>query len=242
MLLAYVKSDIGLVRETNEDSYVFVPPHLFLVADGMGGHVAGEVASSVAANAVKNFVQQNIATAAPGLVLEQAIMHANALIFQMALEKNEYSGMGTTMTAVYIMEDTIYWAHVGDSRFYLLKNDPKTIYQITNDHSLVWELMQNGNITAEEAKIHPQRNMLTRAVGTSFDIKVDTGITTWESGDIILLCTDGLTNMVSEQTFCQLFLTGTAINQQSLDILIAEAKQAGGTDNITAVITQHGTV
>jgi protein phosphatase len=102
--------------------------------------------------------------------------------------------------------------------------------------------MQNGNITAEEAKFHPQRNMLTRAVGTNCDIKVDTGTTTWKNGDTLLLCTDGLTNMVSEQKFCQLFLTGTAINQQTLNILIAEAKQAGGTDNITAIIAQHRTI
>lgn len=241
-MLAYVNSDIGLIRETNEDSYAFVPPHLFVVADGMGGHVAGEVASSIAANAVQNFVQQNIATANPEIILEQSIVQANTLIFQMASEKNEYSGMGTTITAVYIIEDTIYWAHVGDSRFYLLKNDSKTVCQITNDHSLVWELMQNGSITAEEAKFHPQRNMLTRAVGTSFDIQVDSGTTTWETGDILLLCTDGLTNMVSQEKFCQLFLTGTAISQQALDILIAEAKQAGGTDNITAIIAQHKAV
>lgn len=237
-MLAYVKTDVGLVRETNEDSYEFLPPHLFAVADGMGGHAAGEIASNIAVRALKEYVTQNILPEAnPTTILEQAIYKANSLVYDRAAAKPECAGMGTTLTAVYVTDNQIYWGHVGDSRIYLFSNNE--LCQITNDHSLVWELVQNGNITKEEANNHPQRNMLTRAVGTSNSIKVDSGVTPWKSGDILLLCTDGLTNMVSEQEICTL-LNVSPLTSSVVELLIEQAKSAGGLDNITVILIRNG--
>lgn len=236
-MLAYVRSDIGLVRETNEDSYAFSPPHLFVVADGMGGHAAGEIASSLAIKTIKEYVTQNINTVKPNAVLEQAITEANKIIYEMAYSNGQYAGMGTTVTAAYLDTENIFWAHVGDSRMYLLRDSE--ICQLTSDHSLVWELVESGKITPEEALFHPQRNLLTRAVGTSSNISVDTGIASWTAGNKLLLCTDGLTNMVSEAGICS-FLRQSPLDNSIMDTLIEEAKKAGGLDNITAILVQNG--
>lgn len=239
MCRAYVRSDIGLVRETNEDSYVFVPPHLFIVADGMGGHAAGEIASNLAAKTVAQHVLDNINSANPEKILEQAISHANEIIYDKAQSEPKYNGMGTTVTITYIDNNIIYWGHVGDSRIYLFRKQNNEFCQLTDDHSLVWELMRNGNISKDEAYNHPQRNMLTRAVGTSPSIKVDTGKTTWSNGDILLLCTDGLTSMVRESDICKI-LNSNQFSEPLIDTLVSEAKNAGGLDNITAITVQCG--
>lgn len=237
-MLAYAKTDIGLVRETNEDNYAFAPPHLFVVADGMGGHVAGEIASKHAVNEVSGYMENHIGQASPEILLEQAIIQANQVIYQLAQSKNEYLGMGTTVTAVYIKDDVIYWAHVGDSRIYLLHDE--VIEQLTNDHSLVGELVQSGSITREDAQTHPQRNILTRAVGIGPLVKIDSGFVHWLPGDFILLCTDGLTNMVSDQAIYLTINNGENNMRQILDKLIEQAKSAGGFDNITAVLAKYG--
>ena len=237
-MLVHVISDIGLVRSTNEDSYICEPPHLFVVADGMGGHVAGEIASKRAATTVSRYVQENAGLNSFEEMLKQAIDHANTSTYQLAQSKEELNGMGTTITAVYVDGDTVYWGHVGDSRMYLVRNGKFS--QITGDHSLVWELVQSGSITKEEAKIHPKRNMLTRAVGTSCLIKIDTGVIVWESGDIILMCTDGLTNMVSEQDIYKFINNHQGDFESILDQLVVHAKNAGGFDNITAILLKNG--
>ena len=237
-MLANVISDIGLVRETNEDSYICAPPNLFIVADGMGGHVAGEIASKLAVTTVNDYIQKNGGKISPELILNQAITQANTSVYQMAQSKEDFNGMGTTITAVYIEETTIYWGHVGDSRIYLLRNG--NLCQVTSDHSLVWELVQSGNITKEEAHVHPKRNMLTRAVGTSCLITIDTGIIAWKPGDIVLMCTDGLTNMVSEQDICALMQCEERDSESILKQLIVQAKDAGGFDNITAILLKNG--
>lgn len=231
-------SDIGLVRENNEDSYICDPPHLFVVADGMGGHAAGDIASKLAATTVSRYIQENAAADNYEELLKQAITQANTSIYQLSQSKEEFNGMGTTVTTVYIDGDTIYWGHVGDSRIYLLRN--REFSQITNDHSLVWELVQSGNITREEARIHPKRNMLTRAVGTSCLIKIDTGVTLWESGDILLMCTDGLTNMVSEQDIYNLIKDQQGDFESIVSQLVVQAKNAGGFDNITTILLKNG--
>lgn len=236
-MLAFFRSDIGLVRETNEDSYAFIPPHLYVVADGMGGHAAGEIASSLAVKTVKEYVAQNIHNSKPDKVLEQAITEANRIIYEIGYSNGQYAGMGTTVTAAYLDTEKIYWAHVGDSRMYLLSDSE--LFQLTSDHSLVWELVQSGKITHEEALSHPQRNLLTRAVGTSSNITVDTGVADWTTGNKILLCTDGLTNMVTEASLCK-FLTHSPVDNSIIDMLIEEAKRAGGLDNITAILVQNG--
>jgi serine/threonine protein phosphatase PrpC len=244
-LLAHVISDIGLVRETNEDSYVCDPPHLFVVADGMGGHVAGEIASKLAVTTVNGYIQEHVGKDNPEVLLKQAITQANTSIYQMALSKEEFNGMGTTVTALYVDGETIYWGHVGDSRIYLLRNG--RLNQITNDHSLVWELVQSGNITRDEAHVHPKRNMLTRAVGTSCLITVgtsclitvDTGFVQWKPGDIVLMCTDGLTNMVNETEICALLQSKDHDIVSILNQLVTQSKDAGGFDNITAILLKN---
>ncbi|SHI39435.1 protein phosphatase [Propionispora hippei DSM 15287] len=241
-MLASVKSDIGRMREINEDSYAFHPPYLFAVADGMGGHAAGEVASGLAIRALLEKVEAGYGKIPLQNLMEDAISHANELIYQVSLSKPEYLGMGTTLTAVYVEADTVYWSHVGDSRLYLFQKD--NMLQITSDHSLVWELFLNGNITRDEMQTHPQRNMLTRAVGTSSDIKIDSGVFQWKPGDHLLLCTDGLTNMLSEQDILQILAVNSVAveGQKVVDNLIDKANEAGGMDNITAIWLQYGDV
>jgi len=239
-LLVHVKSDIGLVRGVNEDSYSCEPPHLFVVADGMGGHAAGEIASSLAITTMNSYIQEHRSQAKSQEFLEQAIVKANQTIYQLAQSKDEYNGMGTTVTAIYVEGDVIYWAHVGDSRLYLVRNGE--FIQITNDHSLVWELVQSGNMTKEEALIHPKRNMLTRAVGTGISLAIDTGMIRWEADDLLLMCTDGLTNMVSEQEIYNLITNKEGDVKVIIDELIVEANRAGGLDNITAILIKNGDV
>lgn len=238
-LLAYAKSDIGMIRKTNEDNYIFLPPHLFVVADGMGGHAAGEIASKIAVDTVRDYiVQQQDTNFDPEAVLKQAITNANYSILQVAQQNNECSGMGTTFSAAYIKNDIVYWGHVGDSRIYHI-NDAE-IKQITRDHSLVWDLVRNGNITEAEALTHPHRNILTRAVGTNEHVDIDTGSLQLMPGDKLLFCTDGLTNMVSIEDIFSIVQNTTIIEQEILDVLIRQANDAGGIDNITAILVQYG--
>lgn len=237
-MLVFAKSDIGLIRQTNEDSYACIHPALFLVADGMGGHVAGEVASKLAAQAVSDYWQQNSPVrSAPELLLEQAITKANELIFQLSKSRDDYAGMGTTVSVVYLDDTNVFWGHVGDSRIYLLRDH--LLCQLTNDHSLVWELVQSGNITKAQAHTHPQRNMLTRAVGATKTIQVDIGTTSWRKGDCLLLCTDGLTNMLDEQEICRIIAAEHQDGQKAVNALITAANQAGGLDNVTAILLKN---
>lgn len=237
-MLTHALSDIGLVRETNEDSYILEPPHLFIVADGMGGHVAGEIASQLASTTVRHYIEENVGDINLEILLQQAIDQANTAVYQLAQSKEDFTGMGTTVTAIYVDGDVVYWGHVGDSRIYLLRN--RELCQITNDHSLVFELVQSGTITKEEAKSHPKRNMLTRAVGTSSFIKIDTGIIRWEPDDVLLMCTDGLTNMVSEQDISKHINDSQGDFNLILERLVLQAKNAGGFDNITTILLKNG--
>ena len=235
-MLAFAQSDIGMVRKTNEDSYVFSPPHLFVVADGMGGHVAGEIASNLGASTIQEYIKKSEQPSDWEQTLKEAIIQANAIIYQMSQSKSECLGMGTTVTAVYADSTEICWSHVGDSRLYLIRENE--LNQITSDHSLVWELMQSGSITSAEAQVHPHRNILTRAVGTSDIICVDSGKFSWQPGDSLLLCTDGLTNMLSEETILQ--ICSQLDNPQTIvNTLVEQARQAGGYDNITAILIQY---
>jgi len=235
-MLAFAQSDIGVVRKTNEDSYIFSPPKLFVVADGMGGHAAGEIASNLGASAVQQYIERFKQQPDWEQTLKQAIIQANTTIYQVAQSKSECLGMGTTITAVYAAEPQIYWGHVGDSRLYLIRDN--MLQQITNDHSFVWELVQSGSITADEALIHPRRNILTRAVGTSDTISVDSGSFSLQLGDRLLLCTDGLTNMITEKHILDI-CSQTANLPAIVNQLVEQANQAGGYDNITAIIIEY---
>jgi PPM family protein phosphatase len=236
-LLAYAKTDIGKVREMNEDSYTYAPP-LFAVADGMGGHVAGEIASRLAADTLKKHIAAHAGEPASPSLLEDAILDANSLVFRLAQEKSECAGMGTTITAVYVSGSKIFWGHVGDSRLYLLRANK--LQQITEDHSLVGSLVRSGTITKEESLVHPQRNILTRAVGTEEHIKVDTGEIDWVAGDSLLLCTDGLTTLVRDEEILSTMSAWLTAGDACLEALVATANAAGGYDNITVVLIRPG--
>ncbi|MDR3564845.1 MAG: Stp1/IreP family PP2C-type Ser/Thr phosphatase [Negativicutes bacterium] len=235
-MLAFAKTDIGKVRETNEDSFICVPP-LVAVADGMGGHVAGEIASRMAVDTLGKYIADHNGASDVELLLAQAIREASSLIFRLAQEKVECAGMGTTITAAYITAKTIVWGHVGDSRLYLVRD--KELRQLSEDHSLIGELVRSGNITKEESLTHPQKNILTRAVGTDEQVRVDTGVTEWIAGDKLLLCSDGLTTMVRDEEILSVITSGAG-GEAVLDKLMAMANRAGGLDNITAILVQLG--
>lgn len=236
-MLAVAKTDIGLVRQTNEDSFGITKPYLYIVADGMGGHLAGEVASGIAVKTIADYIseQKDGDYESFEAILAQAVEKANQQIYEKAQSDGAFMGMGTTVSIIFICGEKIYWAHVGDSRIYLLRD--ARLRQITKDHSLVGKLLANGSITKEEARVHPQRNMLTRAVGVASDVKIDTGVEEVRQNDRWLLCTDGLTNMLSDEDILYFIEQGKEL-QSALDGLFIAALDAGGTDNITAVLIE----
>lgn len=232
-------TDIGLVRNINEDMFFQsddVDFPLFIVADGMGGHNAGETASKMAVDIIKQYFLQhkkylkdeNRLTS----IIENSIIEANSEIYKSSKELETLSGMGTTITLAYILKEYLYIGHVGDSRAYIISGEG--ISQITEDHSLVNELVKNGSITIEESKTHPQRNMITRAVGTSNEIEVDVIKRHYNSNDILLICSDGLSNMVSDEEILKIF-NKIPIIKEACKELINKAKDNGGKDNITII-------
>ena len=219
----------GRKRRHNEDSHVIQPP-LFAVADGMGGAKAGEVASGLAAAALK----ENDDPAKTGEErVASLIQEANRRVFLRATEDQEASGMGTTMTVALVETDRVAIGHVGDSRAYLIRND--RLEQLTDDHSLVAELVRSGKLTPEEADHHPQRSVITRAVGTDPDVDVDTFSVAGEAGDVFLICSDGLTDMVDERTMLAAVRKNRGDLNAAAKELVAAANRGGGEDNITVV-------
>src|SRR4051794_24222565 len=222
-------SDVGRARQGNEDNY-FVQAPLFVVADGMGGAQAGEVASELAVEAFRD----GIADGRPEDRLVERIRDGNHRVHDMSVSDAKYQGMGTTCTAAYVAEDEVVIAHVGDSRCYLLRGGELT--RITRDHSLVGELVDRGKLTEEQAETHPQRSVITRALGPEPDVRVDTERIAARGGDVFLLCSDGLTSMVRERQLVGILDgAGSSLEQAGRD-LIAAANQAGGRDNITVVL------
>ena len=232
-------TDIGNVRTVNEDSYgVYkLDDNCFcaVVADGMGGHKGGQTASKLAVKTIINYVSKNLQKCIdnPGLsndILTEAICKANEKIHIQALSNDELYGMGTTVVCVICVGGMAYVANVGDSRLYKIDT---AITQITKDHSFVQNLLDEGVITYEEAKEHPNKNVITRAVGTELNIEIDLFEFTIDSSTKILLCTDGLTNFVSDETIENLLLNYTP--WEANDELIKCANANGGKDNITVV-------
>ncbi len=226
------ESNVGRKRRHNEDSFVHAPP-MFAVADGMGGAQAGEVASSLAAAAL---VEESIDPRATG---EEAIVElvrvANRRVHQRAIDDSAAAGMGTTMTvAVFHPDGTVVIGHVGDSRAYRLRDGE--LEQLTNDHSLVAELVRRGELTPAEAEVHPQRSVITRALGTDFDVDVDAFTVQSRDGDVFLLCSDGLTTMVDAETIADIVQRGKDTLEAAAHALIRAANDRGGDDNITAVL------
>lgn len=227
-------SHIGNIRTNNEDAYYLNERHkLIAVADGMGGHKAGEIASSIAIEAVASLVSIKAQSAImPAEVFRRVFSEANQRIWSKAHETEDCKGMGTTLTAVWIVEDLAYVAHVGDSRAYLI-HDGK-IRQITRDHTLVEELIKNGSIDRESALSHPQKNVLMKAVGADDSVAPDLHEIEVYEGDIFLICSDGLTHYLKEFELGDLLSKDTEL-EASLNLMTELALERGGADNITAV-------
>ena len=224
-----VSTHPGRKRRHNEDAYVIEPP-LFAVADGMGGAKAGEVASGLAAAALK---EGGVDGPDAETRVTELIQEANRRVFRRAAEDHEAAGMGTTMTVALVDGERVVFGHVGDSRAYLIRDG--RIDQLTDDHSLVAELVRSGRLTPDEAETHPQRSVITRAVGTEADVDVDTFSIEPAPGDLFLICSDGLTDMVDDRAIFQAIEKHRGDLEEAAKALVSAANRSGGEDNITVV-------
>jgi len=227
----------GLVRPKNEDSWSVVGlPHgwLAMVADGLGGHDGGEIASALAVSCIQQYVAEHFLGGDPGQVLKEAILYGNGKIRESAASHRGVPGMGTTVTCVLITSDMsrAFVGHVGDSRAYIV-SDGK-IRRVTEDHSVSAELVRNGTITEEDAMRHPGRNVLTMALGTQDTVDVDIYEEALRPGDILVLCTDGLTSLVSPDEISRALVTHD--RDRVAGELVDLANQRGGYDNVTVVV------
>jgi protein phosphatase len=241
-------TDTGRKRKGNEDNlFVNAEQRLFVVADGMGGHAAGEVASKIAVDSINEFVcltggDQEITwpfglddtISYDGNRLKTSIRYANRKVLDATKEKTEYEGMATTVAAVLVDGDTANVAHVGDSRVYLVRDGSLTL--LTSDHSWVNEQIQSGIISAEQARSHPLRNVVTRALGGKPDLAVDIQVQKMGSGDILLLCSDGLTTMLGDEDIVEIIDGAGGDVEKAGKGLVAEANARGGEDNITVLL------
>lgn len=235
-------TDIGKVRDINEDNFCIDESEIgiYLVADGMGGHKSGEVASSIAINIIRDHIKQYITDEyqeqmVKGVIFE-AFNRANKEIYNRSTKDYDCEGMGTTVTMALIIEEKLYIGHIGDSRAYLLRK--KELQQITEDHSLVAELVKNGSITEREAMKHPQKNIITRSLGTDESVQVDIFSMGIKKGDILALCTDGLTNFVDKEELRKTLLESNDC-YESCSTLVSLANQRGGYDNITVLVVKN---
>jgi protein phosphatase len=221
-------TDPGRKRRRNEDAYVVEPP-LFAIADGMGGAQAGEVASRLAAAAVR---ESGVDGGGENRILD-LMREANRRVYDRSSTDPKTSGMGTTMTVALVEDDRVAFGHVGDSRAYLIRDGE--IEQLTEDHSLVNELLKSGKLSPAEAETHPQRSVITRALGTDPDVDVDTFTIVVQTGDLFLLCSDGLTDMVSQSDILELVERNRDDIEKAVKALVKAANRGGGEDNITIV-------
>ena len=235
----YSMTDVGRKREMNQD-YVFATdqpvgpfPNLLVVADGMGGHKAGDFASKYTVNVLREELE-NSSTDKPGDILKRVVVTANNELIRVAKSDVKLEGMGTTLVAATVIGNTLYFANVGDSRLYLI-NDK--IRQLSKDHSLVEEMVRLGGIKAEEAKNHPDKNIITRAIGVKNDVEADIYEYRLKKGDIILMCTDGLSNMVEDEDMFGI-VKGARDIVEAVEMLIEKANSNGGRDNIGVVMAE----
>ena len=223
-------SKTGLVRQRNEDRFYAQGP-LLIVADGMGGYTGGEYASTMVVDTIAKVV--NEATEMSTEVLENAILQANRMVYEKSQSYKELEGMGTTAVVAYVQEDTLYWAHVGDSRLYIYGSEG--LRRVTKDHSMVQQLVEAGTITEEEVIHHPKRNMLTRAIGVYETVEVDTVVVEVHQNDRILLCSDGLSGYIEESKI-ELVLSEENNESRALEDLVHLVYDAGARDNVTIVL------
>ncbi len=236
-----VKTHTGKVRDNNEDSYYADENNgcVFIVADGMGGHNAGEIASKMAIEIIEDYINKKWGSISAStdydvhVALREAILEANKKIYEKSLLNIEYDGMGTTITIAVILNNKVYFGHIGDSRAYQIANNEIT--QLTEDHTLVCELLKNGSITETEARNHPKKNIITKALGTDINIEPDIfSVDIINKDSIIVLCTDGLTNMVNDDEIKECFLKYSNL-EKSCDELVDLANGRGGYDNMTVL-------
>jgi PPM family protein phosphatase len=223
-------TDAGRKRRRNEDSFVVDPP-FFVVADGMGGAQAGEVASRLAAGAFREYHEADELDGEERI--EAIIQEANRRIYDRAQVDRAASGMGTTVTAALVEGERVAFGHVGDSRAYRIRDGE--LEQLTDDHSLVADLMRSGRLTPEEADAHPQRSVITRALGTDPEVDVDTLVLPTEPGDVFLLCSDGLTTMVDDKEILRVVRESESLDEAA-KALVRTANRHGGEDNVTVVL------
>lgn len=229
-------TDKGNVRELNEDFLSYSKENefsIYVVGDGMGGHNAGEVASKRAVESIISFIRENYGNMSLDNLLEEAILHANSKIYSMSQESTGLSGMGTTITAILELKDIVYVANVGDSACFGINENG--IKKITKDHSLVQELVDSGCITEGEAKNHPRKNIITRAIGTNSKVDVDIFKLSRNEYKAYLLCTDGLINDVEEEEIWKEVIKSEDFDKSCKE-LVEIAKERGGRDNITVLV------
>ena len=233
-------TDTGRTRDANQD-YVFCEehaigsfPNLFIVADGMGGHNAGDTASRMCVEVVVSQIEKSTKVTPIG-ILEQAVAAANETVYDASLEDVALYGMGTTLVGTVVFGDTAYVINVGDSRLYAFRD---TLKQVTVDHSLVEEMVQSGKLQKEAIRTHPNKNIITRALGTNRTVKADCFEIEVREGDVLLLCSDGLTNMLQDDRIQSIIKQYKNDMKRAGEILIEEANEAGGKDNISVVLVR----
>jgi protein phosphatase len=232
------RTDVGVVRSGNEDNYLMLSDRgIFIVADGMGGHAAGEVASEMAVRITSREIGsvRGLTEAEAGDRVRQAIQAANDAIFNRTLSERDKRGMGTTATVLVLMRGRYLIGQVGDSRAYLLRNG--TLTQLTKDHSYVQEQVDAGLLTPEQARVHPYSNVITRCVGASVDVTPDLYFGALHSGDVVLLASDGLTGMLEDEQLMKILMS-EGDPQTWVDKMVNEANRRGGLDNITAIVVR----
>lgn len=243
MIKAYAKSDKGKVREMNQDSYFISTSldevQLYIVADGMGGYNGGEIASSLAVQTAKNYILNNFKDIEKNResiiqLLGSSMEYANMVIYEKAKENPELQGMGTTLEICLIYNNKVYIGHVGDSRIYRIRKE--FIRKLTQDHSYVQKLVKEGTITKEQAAHHPQKNMLMKALGCNAFVEPDVMVKGFLKDDILIMCSDGLSNLVGRETIYE--MASKNIEQATKD-LVQLANDRGGYDNITVVIIKN---
>ena len=239
----FAKSDIGKARETNQDSFYVSQPSektgLYIVADGMGGYNGGDIASKLAVTAAKNYIETNFINVEHNKeelqkLVKNAIEYANMIVYEKSKENKELEGMGTTIEIVLAYNDRVYIGHIGDSRIYRIRKN--FMRKLTVDDSYVQKLVKDGKITKEQAVNHPKKNMLTKALGCTAFAQPVVSVKGFLKDDIIVITSDGLTNMVSEDKIYEIVTTNI---ENSAEELIKEANKAGGMDNITVVIVNN---
>ena len=244
MIKAYAKSDVGKQRELNEDSfYITQDPlsriQLFILADGMGGCNAGEIASNQAILSAKSYIENNFDETPKDResliqLVASSLEYANMVIYEKSLKDKKFEGMGTTLEVCLIYNNRVYIGHIGDSRIYRIRNN--IIRKLTKDHSYVQKLVEDGTITNEEAEHHPKKNMLMKALGCNAFVEPDVMVKGFQKEDILIICSDGLTNMVKVDDIYR--LTKNNFEQATKD-LVDLANQNGGVDNITIITIKN---